>query len=70
MRHKHNVFILCDKYVLYMTQKEKFETVIDSRGSINVPAFLQKSRGFKTGVRVKVILEILNESQKEVEVTA
>ncbi len=42
-----------------MKQKEEFEATIDSRGSINIPVFLQKQKGFEPGVRVKVILEII-----------
>ena len=51
-----------------MKQKEEFEAKIDSRGSINIPAFLQRFRGFESGVEVKVILEIIE--KKEVGATA
>ena len=45
--------------------KEKFVAKIDTRGSINVPSFLQKQKGFEPGVKVIVILELLEEKPQK-----
>ena len=42
-----------------MSQTE-FVTKIDSRGSVNIPKALQEA-GYTTGIKVHVILEIVNE---------
>ena len=42
-----------------MSQTE-FVTKIDSRGSVNIPKALQDA-GYTTGIKVHVILEIINE---------
>lgn len=54
-----------------MSHREEFEATIDSRGSINIPAFLKHQRGMNPGVRVKVVIKIIEiETKQEVKATA
>lgn len=52
-----------------LSKVEEFEAKIDSRGSVNIPAYLQRKKGYLPGSKVKIILELLeaqatNESLK------